>query len=113
MPRRSFILIVGHGPELERDEGAAQTLRALGAYVRTLEMWEEPRCVLRDDDDAVRVIIIETPERPDLASGLLRAVRKDQRLEGVPAIAAVSVAHVSRLDPTGCEATSSKICFSD
>ena len=101
MPRRSFILIVGHGPELEREEGAAQTLRALGAHVRTLEMWEEPSCVLRESDDEVRVILVETPERPDLAQGLLRAVRKDQRLEGVPAIAAVSVAHVSRLDPAG------------
>lgn len=100
MPRRSFILIVGHGPELEREEGAAQTLRGLGAYVRTLEMWEEPSRVLRDDDDPVRVIIVETPERPDLVGGLLRAVRRDQRLEGVPAIAAVSVAQVSRLDPT-------------
>jgi|GEM_PF-5961905 len=46
MPRRSFILIVGHGPELERDEGAAQTLRALGAHVRTLEMWEPADRVL-------------------------------------------------------------------
>lgn len=101
MPRRSFILIVGHGPELERDEGAAQTLRALGAHVRTLEMWEEPSRVFREGDDEVRVVLVETPERPDLAVGLLRAVRKDQRFEGVPAIAAVSVAHVSRLDPAG------------
>ncbi len=101
MPRRSFILIVGHGPELEREDGAVQTLRALGAHVRTLEMWEEPSRVLRDADDEVRAVLIETPERPDLSVGLLRAVRKDQRLEGVPAIAAVSVAHVSRLDPAG------------
>lgn len=101
MARRSFILIVGHGPELEREEGAVQTLRGLGAHVRTLEMWEEPSRVLRESDDEVRVILVETPERPDLAVGLLRAVRKDQRLEGVPAIAAVSVAHVSRLDPAG------------
>jgi len=101
MPRRSFILIVGHGPELEREEGAAQTLRALGAHVRTLEMWEDPRSVLVEDDVEVRVILVETPERPDLCAGLLRAVRKDQRLEGVPAIAAVSVAQVSRLDPSG------------
>jgi DNA-binding response OmpR family regulator len=100
MPRRSFILIVGHGPEIEREDGAAQTLRGLGADVRTLEMWEEPSRVLRDDDAAFRVIFVETPERPDLVAGLLRAVRKDQRLEGIPAIAAVSVAQVSRLDHT-------------
>ncbi|MBK9260899.1 MAG: response regulator transcription factor [Polyangiaceae bacterium] len=101
MARRSFILIVGHGPELERDEGAAQTLRGLGANVRTLEMWEEPSRILRDDDDDVRAVLIETPERPDLAVALLRAVRRDQRLQGTPAIAAVSVPHVSRLDPAG------------
>lgn len=101
MPRRSFILIVGHEPELEREEGAAQTLRALGAHVRTLEMWEEPHRVLRDGDDDIRAILVETPERPDISVSLLRAVRRDQRLEGVPAIAALSVAHVSRLDPAG------------
>jgi len=99
MPRRSFILIVGHGPELERDEGAAQTLRALGAHVRTLEMWEPADRVLRDNDDDVRLILVETPERPDLSASLLRAVRQDQRLQGIPAIAAVSASHVSRLDP--------------
>jgi DNA-binding response OmpR family regulator len=64
-------------------------------------MWEEAGHVLHEDDDSVRVILVETPERPDLSIGLLRAVRQDQHLEGVPAIAAVSVAHVSRLDPTG------------
>jgi DNA-binding response OmpR family regulator len=101
MLRRSYILIVGHGPELERDEGAAQVLRGLGAHVRTLEMWEEPSRIFRDRDDEVRVILVETPERPDLSVSLLRAVRRDQRLEGAPAIAAVSVSHVSRLDPAG------------
>jgi DNA-binding response OmpR family regulator len=101
MPRRSFILIIGHGPELERDEGAAQVLRGLGAHVRTLEMWDEPGRALGNDGDEVRIILVETPERPDLAVSLLRAVRRDQRLEGVPAIAAVSVSHVSRLDPAG------------
>lgn len=101
MARRSFILIVGHGPELEREEGAAQTLRGLGSHVRTLEMWEDPRVVLREDEGDARVILVETPERPDLSPKLLRVVRQDQRFEGVPAIASVSVAHVSRLDPSG------------
>lgn len=99
MAQRPFILIIGHGPEIEREDGAAQTLRALGGRVRTLDMWEPPNTVLRDDDDLVRAIFVDTPERPDLAAALLRDVRKDERLAGVPAIAAVSVAHVSRLDP--------------
>lgn len=100
MPRRPFILIIGFGPDLEREDGAVQTLRGLGAHVRTLEMWDSPSSVVRDGDDEVRVIFVETPERPDLAASLLRAVRKDERLANVPAIAAVSVAHVSRLEPS-------------
>ncbi|MDI3283701.1 response regulator transcription factor [Polyangium sp. 15x6] len=100
MPRRSsFIVIVGHGPELEREEGAASVLRGLGATVRTLDLWDEPaRCFQREDDEA-RAILVETPERPDLAASALRALRREPRLTGVPAIASVSVSQVARMDP--------------
>ncbi len=101
MSRRSFIVIVGHGPELEREEGAANVLRGLGATVRLLDLWDEPaRCFQRAEDYA-RVILVETPERPDLAAAALRSLRREERLEGVPAIAAVSVAQVARMDPAG------------
>jgi len=99
MPRRSFILLVGHGPDLDREEGAANVLGGLGAEVRTLELWDEPARVFRSDEDVARVILVETPERPDLAASTLRALRREARLEGVPALASVSVAQVGRLDP--------------
>ncbi len=42
MKGRAFIAIVGHGPDLEREDGAASVLRALGAEVATLDLWDEP-----------------------------------------------------------------------
>jgi DNA-binding winged helix-turn-helix (wHTH) protein len=103
MPRRSFIAIVGHGPELEREEGAANVLRGLGADVRTLDLWDEPSALWgRGDDDEVtpRAVLIEAVERPDLAVAALRALRREPRLEGVGAIAAVSVSQIARIDPS-------------
>ena len=100
MSRRSFIVIIGHEPDLEREEGAAQVLRGLGADVRTLDLFDEPGRVFRTDDDEARVIVVETPDRPDLAVAALRSVRRENRLEGVPAIASLSVAQVMRLDPS-------------
>jgi len=99
MSRRPFIVIVGHGPDLEREEGAAQVLRGLGAYVRTLDLWDEPARIFQQESDEARVVLVEAPERPDLSVAALRALRKDERLAGVPAIAALSVAQVMRLDP--------------
>lgn len=101
MSRRPFIIVVGHEPELEREEGAVSVLRGLGAQVRTLDLWDEPARAFVSEDDEARVILVETPERPDLAVGALRALRREVRLEGVPAIAAVSVAQVARIDPAG------------
>jgi DNA-binding response OmpR family regulator len=46
------------------------------------------------------VIFVEAPERPDLAVAALRALRKQERLADVPAIAALSVSQVMRLDPS-------------
>lgn len=99
MSRRRFIVIIGHGPELEREEGAAQVLRGLGADIRTLDLWDEPGRIFQHDDDEARVVLVEAPERPDLATSALRAVRKDERLASVPAIASLSVAQVMRFDP--------------
>jgi DNA-binding response OmpR family regulator len=96
----SFIAIVGHGPDLERDDMAASTLRALGAQVRTLDLWDEPQKLFAEDEhSAARAILIEAPERPDLAIAALRALRKEPRLEGVGAIAALSVSQIARIDP--------------
>jgi DNA-binding response OmpR family regulator len=101
-PQR-FIAIVGHGPDLERDEGAASVLRGLGAYVRTLDLWDEPgRLFIADETEAsVRAIVVEAIDRPDLAAAALRALRRESRLESTPAIVAVTVAQVARTEPSG------------
>jgi len=104
MRRRSFIAIVGHGPDLDREDGAASVLRGLGAEVRTLDLWDDPARLFDADDpaapaSAVRAILIEALERPDLAAAALRALRKESRLDEVGAIAAVSVSQIARVDP--------------
>jgi DNA-binding winged helix-turn-helix (wHTH) protein len=104
MPRRSFIAIVGHGPDLEREEGAANVLRGLGADVRTLDLWEDPSRLFKDTDEEnstePRAVLVEAVERPDLAVAALRALQREPRLEGVGAIAAVSVSQIARIDPS-------------
>jgi DNA-binding winged helix-turn-helix (wHTH) protein len=101
MSRRSFIAIIGHGPELEREDGAASVLRGLGAEVRTLDLWDEPSRLFKGDEDVeARAIVVEAIDRPDLAVAALRALRREARLSGVGAALAVSVAQVARVDPS-------------
>ncbi|WP_438015235.1 response regulator transcription factor [Sorangium sp. So ce315] len=100
MARRSFIAIVGHGPDLERDEGAASVLRSLGADVRTLDLWDDPPRLFVDDESKARAIVVEALDRPDLAAAALRALRREPRLEEVGALVAVSVAQIARVEPS-------------
>ncbi|WP_437924906.1 response regulator transcription factor [Sorangium sp. So ce291] len=100
MARRSFIAIVGHGPDLERDEGAASVLRSLGADVRTLDLWDDPPRLFIDDESKARAIVVEALDRPDLAAAALRALRREPRLEEVGALVAVSVAQIARIEPS-------------
>lgn len=100
--RRSFVAVVGHAPDLEREEGAANILRSLGARVRTLDLWDEPDQLFTGHESfEVRALIVEAMERPDLAVRVLRHLKRDERLGEVFAIAALSVAQVARLDPAG------------
>ena len=94
-----FVAIVGHAPDLEREDGAASTLRGLGAEVRTLDLWEEPARLFLAPGDEPRAVVVEALDRPDLAGGLLRALRRDARLQGVGAILAITAAQVARVDP--------------
>jgi DNA-binding response OmpR family regulator len=98
---RTFIAIVGHGPDLEREEGAANILRGLGAEVRTLDLWDEPARLFGGNDEIpARVIVIEALDRPDLAAFALRALRREPRLEGAGALVAVTAAQAARIEPT-------------
>ncbi|HEY8078658.1 MAG TPA: response regulator transcription factor [Labilithrix sp.] len=95
----SFVVVIGHGPDLEAPEGAATLLRTLGADVRTLDLWDEGARLFGDDDATARAIVIEAGERPDLAVAALRAVRKTAQLAETPALVAVSGRQIARLDP--------------
>lgn len=95
-----FIAVVGHGPDLDREGGAASVLRGLGAEVRTLDLWDEPTGLFRADGDAARTLVLEAIERPDLAIMALRVLRREPRFHGVGALVAVSPAQVARLEPS-------------
>jgi DNA-binding winged helix-turn-helix (wHTH) protein len=99
---RRLIGIIGHGPELEREDGAASVLRGLGAQVATIDLWDDPHQLFAEDEGAeVRALIVEALDRPDLAVAALRALRREPRLESAAALLAVTVAQVARIDPTG------------
>lgn len=101
--RGRFVVVVGHGPLLEREEGAAATLRQLGSDVRTLDLWDDPARLFAegdpDDERRVRALVVEALDRPDLAAVALRAVRRDARLERAPALLAIGEPQVARVDP--------------
>ena len=101
---RTFVGVVGHGPLLERDDGAANTLGLLGATVRTLDLWDDPVNLIEDDDDEQdvrpRALLFEALDRPDLAVAALRAVRKEPYFDNVGAIVAVTVGQVARVEPS-------------
>lgn len=101
---RSFVAVVGHGPLLEREDGAAVTLRQLGAQVRTLDLWDDPVNLFGDEEPDVearpRALLFEALDRPDLAIAALRAVRKEQIFDNVGAIISVTVGQIARVDPS-------------
>jgi DNA-binding response OmpR family regulator len=95
----AFVVVIGHGPDLESPEGAASLLRTLGSDVRTLDLWDEGNLLFSDSDARARAIVIEAGERPDLAVAALRAARKTQQLSETPALIAVSSRQIARVDP--------------
>jgi DNA-binding response OmpR family regulator len=103
---RSFVAVVGHGPLLEREDGAAATLRQLGADVRTLDLWDDPINLFNEDGDnpeiesRPRALLFEALDRPDLAVAALRAVRKEQLFDNVGAIISVTVGQIARVEPS-------------
>jgi DNA-binding response OmpR family regulator len=101
--RSAFVLVVGHGRQLLADEGAASQLQRLGARVRSLDLWAEVASVLDEEgeDATVRAIVVEGGERPDIAVRVLRSLRRDARLEAIPAVVALPAGQVARMDPGG------------
>lgn len=95
----AFVVVIGHGPDLEAPEGAATLLRTLGADVRTLDLWDEGGGLFDEEGASARAIVIEAGDRPDLAVAALRAVRKTHELAETPAIVAVTPRQIGRVDP--------------
>lgn len=101
--RVPFVAVVGHGPLLDREDGAAATLRQLGAVVRTLDLWDDPVNLFEDDpnmEGRPRALLFEALDRPDLAIAALRAVRKEQTFDNVGALISVTVGQMARVDPS-------------
>jgi DNA-binding response OmpR family regulator len=99
----SFIAVVGHGPEIDREAGAANILRSLGSEVRTLDLWDDPVDLFRETDSheiRPRAIVVEAADRPDLAAAALRSIKRQVGFEGVGALIALTTAQVSRLEPS-------------
>jgi DNA-binding response OmpR family regulator len=101
----TFVLVVGHGPDLEREDGATAHLRQLGAEVRTMDLWEDfgrifDRGPLADEGAIARAVVFEGSDRPDLAIASLRAARREPRLAEVPAILSVPTRQVARVEPS-------------
>lgn len=102
---RSFVAVIGHAPLLEREDGAASTLRQLGATVRTLDLWDDPMNLFAEDEPEEeahpRALLFEALDRPDLAIAALRAVRRETMFDNVGAIVAVTVGQMARIEPSG------------
>jgi DNA-binding response OmpR family regulator len=95
----AFVVVIGHGPDLESPEGAATLLRTLGSDVRTLDLWEEGTTLFDEEGSRARAIVIEAGERPDLAVAALRGVRKTAELSETPALVAVAPRQIAHVDP--------------
>jgi DNA-binding response OmpR family regulator len=95
----SFVVVIGHGPDVEGPDGAATLLRGLGASVKTLDFWSEGASLFDDTQHKARAIVISAGDRPDLAVAALRAVRKTTPLAMIPAIVAISPRQIARVEP--------------
>jgi DNA-binding response OmpR family regulator len=99
----AYVLVVGHGPDLEREEGVVAVLRHLGGQIETLDLWEDYGHVLRraaDADAHARAVVIDSGDRPDLGMTALRAARRETELASVPAILAVPARQVASVEPS-------------
>ncbi|MEO8799206.1 MAG: winged helix-turn-helix domain-containing protein [Polyangiaceae bacterium] len=96
----NFLLVVGHTPDLARDESAASILRQLGAVVHTLDFWADVEEAFEGHEGEVcRAIVIDAGERPDFARSSLRALRKDERLRDLPAMVVLQERQVAQQEP--------------
>ena len=56
----AFVVVIGHGPDLEAEEGAATLLRTLGAEVRTLDLWEDGAALFTATSEVLAYAVAHT-----------------------------------------------------
>lgn len=97
----SFVIVVGHSPQLESAEGVAAMLRQLGSEVRTQDLWDDFAGIVEQArvGAGVRAMVFEAGERPDLASAALRAARKVSDLAETPTLVALPPRQINVFDP--------------
>jgi DNA-binding winged helix-turn-helix (wHTH) protein len=97
----SFVLVIGHRPQVESPEGAAAMLRQLGAEVETLDLWDDFNAIVDQAraSGGVRAIVVEVGERPDFAAAALRAARKVSDLAETPTIVTLPPRQITSYDP--------------
>jgi DNA-binding winged helix-turn-helix (wHTH) protein len=98
----SFVLVVGHRPQVESTDGVAAMLRTLGSEVRTLDLWDDFTEVVDQTraGSGVRAMVFEAGERPDLAAAALRAARKVSELSETATIVALPPRQITSFDPS-------------
>lgn len=96
---RAVVGVIGHGPLLERDDGAVAVLRQLGAEVRSQDLWDDPQGLV-DDGCMLRALVFEALDRPDLGVAALRALRKEKSFDAVGTLLVVTVSQLGRVEPS-------------
>ncbi|MDP9034405.1 MAG: response regulator transcription factor [Myxococcota bacterium] len=98
----SFVLVVGHRPQLDNPDGAASMLRQLGSEVRLLDLWDDFADTVEQarTSGGVRAMVFEAGERPDLAAAALRAARKVSELAETPTIVTLPPRQITAFDPS-------------
>lgn len=92
-----WILVVGTGAILGREEGGAAVLRELGCRVQVHDLWDdldEPRYV----EDPPAAVLVEAVDQFDAGRAALVRIRSAGGLAEVPCLVAVSVGQAQRLD---------------
>lgn len=92
-----WILVIGSGAILEREDGGVWTLRELGCRVKAHDLWDnlDEEAYLEDPPAA---ILVEALDQFDAGRAALLRVRSSPGLAEVPCLVAVSVSQVQRLD---------------
>jgi DNA-binding response OmpR family regulator len=94
----TYLLVVGDAATLRSEDGAASQLARLGAPVRTSELFASYDAVT-EDGATCRAVVIESGDRPDIATLVIRSARKESAIGDAPILVAIPERQVARLDP--------------